>query len=188
MEVIKKYNSEESRQRRDKYLQDIVAPYVLKSFEKFPKIKSATLFVAQYWNDEAQDAVHEALVYSIYETPDIETWVAKMKGFEDDEIELEIHYSLFEGWDAIYETDMEVSDYGTPKINNRNSVAAWNSNGAPISLFAAYCEEGGNQENEFPLDYRPIAIYRRNGNCEFCGLMIRPWLDGVMPEREQNES
>ena len=185
MEVIRKYTEGEFKRQRSKYLGDIVLPFVLKSFEKYPKIQSATLFVAQYWNDEARDAVHEALVYSIHETPDIDTWLAKMKLFMEDEIEWEIFQSLVEGWDAIYETDMEVSDYGSPKISQRKSVANWNPNGAPISLFASYCEENGSQFDEFPTGYRPIAIFRRDGSYDFFGETVRPWLDGVMPEWER---
>ena len=63
----------------------------------------------------------------------------------------------------------------------------WDSNREAISLFSAYCEEGANQDL-FPDFHQPIAIYRRGQPVDVYGDLLRPWLYGVMPEWEHNES
>ncbi len=184
--VISKYSPQETRRLIDKCLEETVMRTVSRPFGKYPQLKSATLFVSQFWNDEADDAVHEHLVYSIHDNPDMESWTELMtKQDPDNSLDYGLYACLFEGWDALYATDMEVTEWGTPAIAGYCDISSLDNNHEAVSLFAAYCEEGGSQDNEFPKGYQPIAILRRDESIEFYGELLRPWLLGVKPEWEQ---
>lgn len=133
-----------------------------RAFKKHRELKSIALLVAQYWDDEADDAVHGRFVCSELETPDIE---AALK--EDDE-------------DADYDDyDMDhVNLYSFTRHDRPRVSAPWNSNAAGIPAFAAYCTEGGDQ-NSPPLDnYTLYALFFRDGRVKTVGSKVRPHLDG----------
>ncbi|VEP16960.1 conserved hypothetical protein [Hyella patelloides LEGE 07179] len=56
-----------------------------------------------------------------------------------------------------------------------------------IPAFAAFCKEGSHQCMSTSEAYTPYAILTRTDNSiavEIVGKMLRPWLDGVRPERD----
>ena len=55
-----------------------------------------------------------------------------------------------------------------------------------IPAFAAYAPEGAHQSMDYSEAYNPYAIlYRKDNDVEvkIVGKMLRPWLDGIRPER-----
>jgi hypothetical protein len=159
-EIPKSMTPEETAKLREAWIRDGFVPTVASVFAKYPTLRSATMLVAQYWSDEAEDAVHYALVYSVLDTPDLDA--ARAAEHDADPVN---HPPGFEAWDLPY-------------------VEVWDDNDESISLFAAFCTEGADQEMPWLEAYTPYAIFRRDGDAvrvEVVGTMIRPWLDGVTP-------
>ncbi|MBX3183674.1 MAG: hypothetical protein KIT72_06090 [Polyangiaceae bacterium] len=137
-------------------------------FGEEPALQSATLFVAQYWADDADDEVHFIVVPSQLVDPVMPTnseqdgaaaWDLANLLRED----LRERYSIDHWFDGVVE-------YG------------W---GPYISAFAAFCPEGASQDDEPPDRHAPYAIFRRGPDglhTEIVGVMLRPWLDGVAAE------
>ena len=210
----KKYTSTEVARLREQMIQDQVLPIITRAFDSFPSLKSATLLVAQFWCDEAIDAVHCDLIFSELNTPDLgAAYLARRRRYESfggqPIIEAQRAAVQQVGWRkwlpwfgaAKSATMSSVLPSATsPKgdiVNLPSGIddekledefvdeLPWDSNGEPISLFAAFCLEGCHQEMEEDEVYTPYAIFRReNGNVSttVVGVMTRPWLDGVKPE------
>ncbi|MFY1825843.1 hypothetical protein ACN47A_08010 [Myxococcus fulvus] len=168
MSVPTKYTPSQTAAMREQVLKEHIEPQVRDLFARFPALRSATFLVAQYWDDEARDAVHRELTYSELETPDL---AAASRAEDDDPIN---HPTTT--WRAVFDAQWKM---------NR---PAWHDNGDAIPLFAAFTREGCHQDMD-PLEaYAPYAIFRRTGDgvsVEHVGVMLRPWLDGVRPEWEQ---
>lgn len=75
------YDERTCRALRAQCLDEHVVPLVEKTFRTYDALQSAALLVAQYWNDEAHDAVHGYLVYSSAPRPDLAAWVARCDAF-----------------------------------------------------------------------------------------------------------
>jgi hypothetical protein len=119
------------------------------------KCSSVMMLVAQYWADEADDAVHTNFILSQRETP---VWphLCDYDGEPD-------------GRDLCgYCGDSRVSD-------------GLDDNETAVFAFAAFCHEGGSQESGVEENYLPFAVARRakNGGVELevIGELQRPWLD-----------
>jgi hypothetical protein len=175
------YTSEQAADLRQRILNEYIRPRVKAGFDRYPQLQSATLLVAQYWADEANDAVHELTIFSVLETPDLEA-AFKSEGnsyYEHDLVNLpdfqKVHYEIQDdAWDAV---DRLIADDSDPLV--------WDSNGSAIPLFAAFCKEGCHQEMEPREAYTPYAILRRKSGAmetEVIGQMFRPQLNGVKPE------
>ena len=74
------YSKEEAAELREAIVKNYVKPIVKKALKKYHQLNSAVLLVAQYWNDEANDAVHNRLFFSVLRTPDID---AVFRSYED---------------------------------------------------------------------------------------------------------
>ena len=161
---------------RQKIIDRYVIPTVKRAFDRYSRINSCTFAVAQYWNDNAHDEVHDFFLYSILDTPD---WKAFAEAAEYDEDKINLpgfkhRYILSPGniWDktAYYSSD----DF-------------WNGLSADeIAAFAAFCKEDSHQCMAYAEAYTPYAILRRRNEeitVEIIGKMLRPWLDGVRPEK-----
>ena len=59
----------EAEVARRRYLRTELLPGVSRYFQTYPLLQSAMLCVAQYWNDEADDAVHGAVIVSELSEP-----------------------------------------------------------------------------------------------------------------------
>lgn len=171
------YTKKQAAQLRQKIIEQAILPVVKKCFEKYPQIRSATLLVAQYWDDEATDAVHEHFVFSVLDTPDLEAAYKTEENYTEDNINLPGlgKYCYLVG-DAREELDEEgCHDY------------YWPNNWDAIPAFAAFCREGASQLMSTAEAYTPYAVFRRCGDdieIEVVGQMLRPWLDGIQPESE----
>jgi hypothetical protein len=116
------------------------------------------------------DAVHCDFIFSKLATPNLKT---AAQWWEDDEDNDPTY--LPEGLSHL--TLMSDGGYD------------WDFNGDVIALFAAFTQEGGDQGMAPTESGAPFAVFRRSPSgveVERVGEMWRPWLDGVMPEWEED--
>jgi len=182
--VLTKFQPDETDRRQAIFLKSVVQFHVERYFAQYPSISSATLLVAQFWSDEAHDAVHGNIVFSKEIDPDINAWMAFMKkDATQNSNDFWFYNCLAEGLGSLDLPQMDVQIFDAEILDEMSYIDGWDRNGEAISLFAAYCEEGADQWL-FPHFHRPIAIFRRDQDVEVYGDLIRPWLYGVMPEME----
>ncbi len=180
-EVLRKYPLEELPRRREDYLRKIVVPRLRLHFTARPTLNSVLLMVAQYWNDEAEDAVHDYLVASVLPEPELRS-LAEYEAERD---------RLRGSSDGSYEAlrDLKNDPEGVFDFDSF-FLPDWEVNLEAIPLFAAYCKEGCHQDMDYLQAYSPCALFRRKGEqitIEVLEKQLRPWLDGVMPSWEQEE-
>jgi hypothetical protein len=166
--------TEELNTTRLQYLESTVLRGIRPYFSTHPQIQSACVMVAQFWNDEAHDAVHAQVVFSQLATPDLDAYFTAGE------------------WDPVTDT------HGTDDINGQFGIdgfelymaTRWDSNGEAIPLFQAFCVDGYQDESDM-YNFRPYCVLRRSEahpdvlEVEVVGQMIRPHLDGLKPEEEQ---
>ncbi len=156
-------------EKRLRYIKNTVMRGVRKVFFDHPEIHSATLMVSQYWDDEATDAVHATVVFSVLETPnldahfDAQTWNDETDDWGTDTVNLAgTELDFWSYWEALH----------------------WDDNNEAIPLFAAFCVPG-SQDRSSLENCRPFCVFRRSDDevsIELVGTRYRPWLDGVNPE------
>jgi hypothetical protein len=170
METEYLYTKEQAAELRKKIIRDEIERQVKAAFKKYDRLQSAMFAIAQFWADEANDAVHYELIFSILETP------VFPNGIEDD----------------YYESDL----VNLPELPSSQGILAfvenpyWDDNGEAIPAFAAFCKEDSHQEMDGLEAFTPYAVFRRKGEnieMEIVGEMLRPWLDGVKPEDWEDE-
>jgi len=170
---LKKYSTQEAAKLRTIFIRNEVVPMIKSVFEKFPRIKAVVFLTAQYWDDEADDAVHPLFLLCKNENPDLDLWFEHPYDNSD-------FLFMDETVDKNLEEMFDVFRWHGP--------GGWQENYDSIPLFAAFCKEGAWQDEDYADSYLPYAIFRRGLNnsvtTEVVGKMIRPWLDGVMPEWE----
>ncbi len=157
---------------RRQYLRTHVLPVVSHYFTTYERLRSAMLCVAQYWADEADDAVHGALIVSELPEPTLEG-----VGYGDDEDDES-------GVDPNVPNTRINSDYGESSsvVDLWGTVGRWDDNSGAIPLWAAFAPEGGSQEHgRLSEAYAPAVIFYRHGGYEILP-RCRPHLDGVRPE------
>ncbi len=123
------------------------------------------LCVAQYWNDEAEDAVHGLLVVSELFEPTLEgvSW-----SYDESHIDPNVPNTRIKG------------EYG----ESGSAIefwAGWDSNREAIPLWAAFAPEDGSQRHEHLSEVNtPAVMFYRHGGYEILP-MQRPQLDGIQP-------
>lgn len=169
------YTSDQTAALRREWTRDHLLPALRALFARLPALRSACVLVAQYWNDEADDAVHCAVVVSELDAPDI---AAASRAFDEtddgDPVNLPTLHSL-ELWGGDY-TPSTLEPYGL-KI-------PWDDNHDAVSLWAAYTPEGGSQNTDGLEDHAPVLRVSREGDelvVHEDWPMRRPWLDGIRP-------
>lgn len=161
----------ETEVARRQFVRTRLLPVVAKQFDTYERLQSAALCVAQYWADEADDAVHYAFLVS-------ELFEPTLRGVnrygEDDA-----------ATDANLPTTFIKAEYGKgtcSEISLRGNGVPWDANDAAIPLWAAFAPEEGSQEyGELDEVYVPAVLFYRHGGYEFRP-MRRPHLDGVQSE------
>ena len=152
---------------RRQYLRTHLLPVVSRYFATYERLQSAMLCVAQYWADEADDAVHGTLVVSELFEPTLEGVV-----WGNDE----------PGADPNVPNTRVKTDYGDSSSAVSIWEAHWDDNTRAIPLWAAFAPEGGSQEyGQLSECYAPAVMFYRHGGYEMLP-MGRPHLDGVRPE------
>jgi uncharacterized protein (TIGR02996 family) len=131
-------------------------------FARRPELRSVVLAVSQYWNDEADDAVHDWIVASERELP---LWPHLCNGDNyDDTITIE-------------NVPGESCTSCGSLLGEDGYLRWWHDNGAAISAFEAMCHEAGSQDFPDSLNALPAAIARRRGDAievELLGPVLRP--------------
>jgi hypothetical protein len=166
------YTKEEAAELREKIISSEIVPKIKVVFDKYPQLRSAMLLVAQYWDDEADDAVHYEIVFSVLPTPAL-----GIKLVENDDYD-EYDPVNLPGLPSLY----RISSEAYHKVEDEEY--AWRDNGNAVATFAAYCKEGCHQEMDYLEAYTPYAVFRwkeADIEIEVVGTMLRPWLDGVRP-------
>jgi hypothetical protein len=168
---MSKSNSKmETIELRSRIINYELIPKVRTVFDKYERIQSAMLLVAQYWDDDAYDAVHYRLIFSVLPTPAIGVQLVEDENDDFDPVNLPGLPGRYE-IDRIAQTVYEYAEY------------SWNNNNNVVPAFAAYCKEGCHQEMADLEAYSPYAVFRRKEGSieiEVVGEMLRPWLDGVL--------
>lgn len=157
----------QAKQLRENLIRKWILPGLQERFAKFPALRSVGMLVAQYWCDEANDAVHKRLVFSVLETPDYKS-------------ALECEYGAR---DSVNLPDLPPNS--DIFFDEECGWISWDDNGIAIPAFAAFCREEGDQERPSEENYALFAIFRKTAEgieIEYVGEMIRPWLDGIAPE------
>ncbi len=188
------FTAEETALLRRKFIEKRLLPPLDWRFKYYPGLKSAALFVAQYWDDEANDAVNVLWIFSVLETPDFEypfsdsTWDDKdLTGVAPEKLSETPTYSKIQ--------DEEEDPVNLPNLPSHGQIEwfqgpdflkmPWDHNGMAIPLFAAFCKEGAHQEMNSRDAYSLFAIFRKTEagiEVEYRGEMLRPWLEGIRPE------
>lgn len=134
-----------------------LARYLKKLREKNPAIRSVMMGVAQYWADEADDAVHAHCVASVRDTP---LWPHGCDiGWDDeDRVRVDGEYC----WECM-------EDFGWMPFDD---------NGSAIEGFEDYCTEDASQEEPEAHNHRPYAVARLGEDgeitVEVVGVVRRP--------------
>lgn len=194
----KLFTAEETAILRRKYVEKKLIPALQKLFDAFTELRSAALFVAQYWDDEAHDAVYPLWVFSVLETPDfdypfsdetLEESDLNSTGGEDDD------YPIYSKIDQMESDPVNLPGLGSHHdlgqlwgLDPSHGFYEWislNPNELAIPLFAAFCKEGADQGLSSRENYSLFALFRRKLSgieVEYRGEMLRPWLEGIYPE------
>ncbi len=158
----------EAEMARRKCIRTQLLPVVTKHFQTYERLQSAMLYVAQYWADEADDAVHAMLIVSERLEPTLD--------------------GVGSGEDPNVPNTHIPQKYGegsSSEVYLWDAGAHWDDNGSAIPLWAAFAPEGGSQEYQsFSEVYLPAVMFYRHGGYEILP-MCRPHLDGVRPQFEE---
>jgi uncharacterized protein (TIGR02996 family) len=158
---------------RRRYIRTHLLPIVSRYFRKWKCLQSAMLCVAQYWADEADDAVHGLLVVSELFEPTLQG--ARSGDEEDSEPDANLPTTRIKTKDG--DGGSVIYLWG----------ARWDDNNGAIPLWAAFAPEEGSQEYENLGEvYAPAVMFYRHGGYEILP-MLRPHLDGIRPEWDEGE-
>lgn len=156
--------SPEEAARRREALLNLFEKEMLYMFKAYPALRCIGFYVAQYYDDEANDAVHYQFVFSVLPVPDM------------------LAADLANTGDGLDHVNHAGIDDKEALATQHFSDSEWESNAGAIAAFAAYCKEGGDQQGRFSDVYTPYAYFRRGPSglsIEIVGVPLRPWLDGV---------
>jgi uncharacterized protein (TIGR02996 family) len=151
---------------RRRFVRANLLPLVSQYFQTYKLLQSAMLCVAQYWDDEANDAVHGKLVVSELFEPTLEGVVADDEPGRDPNVpNTHIESEFGESSSVIY-------------LWNKTD---WDDNYGAIPLWAAFAPENGSQHYEYLSEvYKPAVMFYPHGGHEILP-MGRPHLDGISP-------
>jgi hypothetical protein len=127
------------------------------------------LCVAQYWDDEADDAVHGTIIVSELFEPVLD---GVSYGYEESDTDVNLPTTRIKP---------EHGKGSSSRVSLWETDVVWDENNGAIPLWAAFAPEGGNQNAELSENCAPAVMFFRHGGYEFLP-MCRPHLDGVRPE------
>lgn len=180
-----KYTKEQAQALRCKLLEEKIIPVLKKTyFDKHPEIKSAMLCVAQYWDDEADDAVHASFIISELDEPDFD---GARSDYDEDAAEHPTDTNL-PTLKVLKEKDLSVDYsiarfYGMDFPTDQDRWGTWEDNGEAITLWSAWAEEG-DQNSDFHDNYSPAVLIKRDGTYRFYP-QTSPWSDGALSDWER---
>ena len=109
-------------------LDNVVAPFVRERFEECSILRTAVLFVAQYWDDEANDAVHQEIAWSKLQTVDLDAALHSLDEWEPEPVNLS-------------------EDLSQTGIKDFRWIGHWDVTNTAIPLWACFCREDCDQNN-----------------------------------------
>lgn len=147
---------------------ELLREHAARAFAK-TRWNSITMCVAQYWDDEANDAVHDLMVMSVHPGP---AWP----------------HECGDRWSATDDGESdEACDYCQHDLGG---LAGWHDNGWVIRPFEPFCREGATQNDDPGDAYLPYAVARRTERgvaIEVVGKPVRPWLLDLPPFEPSDE-
>lgn len=157
----------EAEVARRRHVREGLLPLVSRYFQDYKRLESAMLCVAQYWNDEADDAVHGTIIVSELFEPTLD------RVSYDAEHDPNIPNTSIEH---------EPGDKSSSAVGLWEAGSYWDENMEAIPLWAAYAPEEGSQEFEYFKDcYLPAVMFYRHGGYKMLP-MARPHLNGIQPQ------
>jgi hypothetical protein len=172
------YDARQTAALRREWVRDHLLPALRPLFARLPALRSACVLVAQYWDDEANDAVHCRIVVSELETPDLAAASrAEVEPDDGDPVNLPTLHAL-----ALWDDRLE---FRASAVTPYTLKIPWSDNNDAISLWAAYAPDGGSQLADGLEAYAPALLITRDDDDDLVTHeswpMRRPWLDGVRP-------
>jgi hypothetical protein len=167
---------------RRRYFDRFLRPTLTAVFDQHLWMSSAAICVAQYWDDEADDAVHAEVIFSRFDTPDVAG--ALSEGWDPNLPEGDGQRVVDGHWDLLMRRADGSRRWGW---DGGGDDWAWDNNGCAISLFASYCNADGDQCAPAVDSFATWAVVRRAPDglaLHVVGDRVRPWLDGVRPSWE----
>ncbi len=176
---------EEMRLERERLIDERIRPHVQRIFDargrdSKGKPYSIVLSFAQYWNDEATDAVHPQLTFIPADVTTVDDWLFWLQTREEAADALEQYHWVFEesAQELLYELTDRIGRYWF------SEAPFWNANYA-APPFAAYCKEGATQHMDVREAYTPFRIFYGDGRELDISVCHRPHLLGVPCEYEE---
>lgn len=160
-----------SAELRERCMQERFIPFAKRVFDALPEANSVVYAVGQFWCDEADDAVHEAMLPSLDRDP-------KWPQFLRPPL-----YAADGGSDLAPDADARlIGPGGTGLFRLGFSFPDLDENSTMITAFAAFCAEEGDQDMTVAESHVPYAIARRGAGgaveLEIVGVLSRPeWED-----------
>lgn len=184
-----RFSAERCAELRKQYLDGVMSVYMQRLFKDNLQIQCVGLAVAQYWDDEANDAVHLRKYPCEHAELDLEALFAWNER-NYDQLNLDDPHPhmpsnpTFDTWDWERKTFGD-GWYRDPVINN------WNDNYDAISLFGGFVAEEGSQEWDDKHNYSLFCVYRKDVHgditWEYTTEMHRPYVDGCWPSWASDE-
>lgn len=189
-----RFSREEAAELRKQYLDGPFMMYMRAFFESHPDVKTVGLSVAQYYNDEASDAVHINKYPCVYDEIDLDAyhkWYSETDGgynVSPDNLN-PLMPGGEEAWDVFWKWERE-------EFNKNNELGVhayglWDDNYDAISLFGAFVEHPGSQDCDQAENYNLFCVYRRTSDgdivWEYVCDLHRPYVDGCWPEWASEE-
>lgn len=153
---------ETSAELRANYLRDGFSPVARQIFDSYEDVQSVVLAIAQFYADEAEDAVHLEIIPCVVPNPE---WPSCLDNNP---------FVLFdEGWHVDFSKGIYEMQREYPQLD---------ANTDAIIAFASCCHEISSQEDPVDVTSRPYAVARPEANgtvaVEVVGSVVRPdWED-----------
>lgn len=167
---------------RNELIKDIIIPEIKGTLKKNKVINSAIFMVAQYWNDEAGDAVHYQIIYSELDEPNLIAASRFEKKDKHDKVNLP---NIINEYNDYYcSLDSEKNNL----ILDERTFKYWPDNNDAIPAFACFCKEYCHQGMRTLEAYSPYALFKKINydeiSIKIIGKKVRSWIEGVMPNYE----
>lgn len=151
-EIAPEYSPDDLKKFRDDYINNHFLKSAKNIFNDHEDVNSIVLCLAQYWDDEASDAVHAKLIPSSF-TSSFSSWedlFDPKKNIVLKSKKLEITKSYISKYSPFF-----TEKYELPYLDNDETM---------IQAFGSFCKEGSSQEDDHFDCFTPYAIAIRDEN------------------------
>lgn len=138
--------------------------FVQKCFDKYPELRSVGALVAQYWDDEADDATHLCWIASVHPTIDMHEY-CRWAQVQDKAVNHCAEYNtLTESTDSPHAKINVVEEQcylNTAENFGVRRWVMWDSNTTARDLFSCYVKEPGSQDMSMQDAYNLFCTFTR---------------------------